>query len=89
LKSTPKVKISIIAIFPLIILLLILNCSGKSVEWLDSGYNYLCSDCRYKMWYDMLGECEHCGGMTESISFKYCYGCAKELDLCQMYGAQR
>ena len=38
---------------------------------------------------DMDGECERCGATTGTISYKYCYDCAKELNCCQMCGIER
>jgi len=57
--------------------------------WLDSGRHYFCPDCQGRAHLDAIGTCSRCGDMTSSISFKYCYECAKELDRCQYCGRPR
>jgi len=58
-------------------------------EWLDNGVHYFCPDCRDKAYVDVIGACERCDEMTASISFMYCYDCAKEIDACQRCGVER
>ncbi len=58
-------------------------------EWLDDSSMYLCPDCRGNCLFDMVGTCERCDGGTPSISLKYCYTCAKEIDACQDCGVER
>jgi len=71
----------------LLVLCFLVNCTGE--PWLDNGANYLCPECKYlPVWY-MLGECERCGAEISTISYKYCYDCAKELNCCQMCGIER
>ena len=71
----------------LLILCFLVNCTGE--PWLDNGANYLCPECKYKLVLFMDGECERCGATTGTISYKYCYDCAKELNCCQMCGIER
>ena len=71
----------------LIILCFFVNCAGE--PWLDNGANYLCPECKDKLVLYMDGECERCDATTGTISYKYCYDCAKELNCCQMCGIER
>jgi RecJ-like exonuclease len=73
----------------IVMLLLFLNCNKIDGEWFDNGLNYLCPECRDKGFLTTIGTCQRCGGMTSSISFKYCYDCAKELNRCQCCGVER
>lgn len=58
-------------------------------EWQDDGIHYFCPDCQDGAYFDMVGTCARCGGGTPSISHKYCYDCAKEIDACQWCGKER
>lgn len=82
-------RVTLIALLPTLLLVLcfLINCTGE--PWLDNGANYLCPECQDKPFLHAIGECERCGDMTVSISLKYCYDCAKELNRCQMCGRPR
>jgi hypothetical protein len=82
-----KTRYPLLLFCAFIILFLFTECGGNG-EWHDNGVTYFCPDCQDKMWAPAIGECEHCGDTTSSISFKYCYDCAKELNRCQMCGAK-
>ena len=75
-----------IFVFPLLLLLITLyfltNCT--SIGWLDDGSRFLCPECKDKYVLLAIGTCEKCEGSTSSVSYKYCYDCAKEMNKCQM-----
>jgi hypothetical protein len=69
---------------------LVLFCSHNGGDWLDMpGITYRCPGCADDAVVHAIGECDRCGGVTTSMSYKYCYDCAKELDCCQMCGMPR
>jgi len=75
---------------PFALLLFIVCQSGEHTdEWFDNGLVYFCPNCRGDFYPDAVGECENCNGMTSSCAFKYCYDCAKELNVCQYCGVER
>ena len=80
-----------ILLFALCSLLLFVACrSGEHTdEWLNNGSVYLCPNCRGGYYVDEVGECENCNGMTSSCAFKYCYDCAREMNVCQYCGVER
>ena len=69
--------------------LLFLNCVSEGESWSDDGHLYQCPECQGKPFLHAIGECERCGDMTVSISLKYYYDCAKELNCCQRCGIER
>jgi hypothetical protein len=77
---------NLIIVFSLAHLFLFIACDRV---WLDNGTSYLCPECKYKGVYYMAGECELCHCETGTVSYKYCYDCAKALDCCQMCGIKR
>jgi hypothetical protein len=78
-------------LFTLLALSVLISCNyhSDSNEWLDNDAVYLCPDCRGNYYPDMTGKCENCDGLTSSYAFKYCYSCAKELNVCQCCGVER
>jgi hypothetical protein len=63
-------------------------CATRLLDgWLDNGC-YLCPDCQDHAVLRALHPCERCGYYT-SMSFIYCYDCAKELARCQRCGRER
>jgi hypothetical protein len=59
-------------------------------EWLDNPLGgYRCPGCRDNGLLWVVGVCARCGCGTSSISYKYCYECAKKLDRCQLCGIPR
>jgi hypothetical protein len=71
----------------LIILCFLVNCIGE--QWVDDGKRYLCPECKNLRALCVLGSCERCGTAISTISYKYCYDCAKELNCCQRCGIER
>lgn len=39
-------------------------------------HTILCVPCSHKGYLSMIGQCEECGGMTASSSYKLCRNCA-------------
>ncbi len=71
----------------LLILCFLINCTGE--PWVDDGNRYLCPECKDRLVLCAIGSCERCGAQTSTVSYKYCYDCAKELNCCQMCGIER
>jgi hypothetical protein len=80
---------TLIALLPTLLLILcfLVNCAGE--PWLDDGTNYLCPECKHSHTLPALSSCERCGATIGTISYKYCYDCAKELNCCQCCGIER
>jgi hypothetical protein len=77
---------TMVIVFSLALLFLVVSCDRA---WLESGTAYLCANCKNMCVLYMTGECELCHCETATISYKYCYDCAKALDRCQMCGIPR
>ena len=82
-------RFTLCALLPmlLIVLCFLVNCTGE--PWLDNGVNYLCPECKNGPAVHVYGPCGRCDTATITISFKYCYDCAKELNCCQRCGIER
>jgi len=70
---------------------LLVTCTQREFndDWIDNGVSYVCSDCYAAMTLPCMGSCILCNAEIGTISYKYCYDCAKALNRCQMCTAKR
>lgn len=82
-------KIIVLILFVCITLLISTCSQARNDDWVDDGKHYLCSECWDKQVLAQLGVCKGCGDTISTISYQYCYDCAKERDCCQCCGVER
>ena len=73
----------------LISITLLASIACQKDPWLDDQGFYLCPDCQDKAYVYLAGTCERCGETIASASLRFCYDCAKEIDMCQRCGIAR
>lgn len=81
----------VIALGAFCALVLLPRCADRDLneDWIDDGHTYVCLECYAAVTLPCCGNCILCNAEIGTVSYKYCYDCAKALHRCQMCAVKR